>query len=193
MGGGPGADLVAAFDESIQEGWFDPRTVVPVARALGVSHIVVANDLEIERYRIQRPQVVMDHLLDPAAGLDLVATFGPDYVNQNPGQPIVDETELRARSPRRPRRSPRSRSSRCRAFRPRPLPRTCPVTRRSSTATAPGSSPPRARGCSTRVTEPVLSGFEIATWTWPGARLAVPTPATSSPTRTARRSAGSRP
>jgi hypothetical protein len=31
MGGEPGADLVAAFDESIQENWFDPRTVVPVA------------------------------------------------------------------------------------------------------------------------------------------------------------------
>jgi arabinofuranan 3-O-arabinosyltransferase len=96
MGGEPGADLVAAFDESIQENTFDPRTVVPVARALGVTHIVVANDLQYERYHTQRPEIVMQHLLDPAAGLELVATFGDGYVNQNFGAPIVDPTELRA-------------------------------------------------------------------------------------------------
>jgi arabinofuranan 3-O-arabinosyltransferase len=96
MGGEPGADLVAAFDESIQENWFDPRTVVPVARALGVTHIVVANDLQYERYHTQRPQVVMQHLLDPASGLELAATFGDGYVNQTFPAPIVDPTELRA-------------------------------------------------------------------------------------------------
>jgi arabinofuranan 3-O-arabinosyltransferase len=163
MGGGPGADLVAAFDESIQEGWFDPRTVVPVARALGVSHIVVANDLEIERYRIPRPQVVMDHLLDPAAGLELVATFGSDYVNQNPGQPIVDETELRAQYASAT-----------------PLPEVAifkvpGVSTEPVTASAPGHETflhgdgagllaAASAGLLDEGHSPVLSGFEIATW-----------------------------
>jgi arabinofuranan 3-O-arabinosyltransferase len=163
MGGGPGADLVAAFDESIQEGWFDPRTVAPVARALGVSHIVVANDLELERYRIQRPQVVMDHLLDPAAGLELVATFGPDYVNQNPGQPIVDETELRAQYASAT-----------------PVPEVAifavpGVSTEPVTAYAPGHETflhgdgagllaAATAGLLDEDHEPLLSGFEIATW-----------------------------
>jgi len=92
MGGEPGADLVAAFDESLQGGWFDPRTVVPMARALGVTHIVVANDLEVERYRIVRPETVMAALLDPASGLVLERSFGRGYVNRAPAGATVQQT-----------------------------------------------------------------------------------------------------
>ncbi|MEI8001558.1 MAG: alpha-(1-_3)-arabinofuranosyltransferase family protein, partial [Actinomycetes bacterium] len=95
MGGTAGADLLSAFDRSLQNGTFDPRTVVPVAQALGVTHLVVANDLEIERYRIQRPELVMAALSDPATGLRLVRSFNPGYVNVNPGAPITDEKSLR--------------------------------------------------------------------------------------------------
>ena len=98
MGGEAGADLVGAFDQGIQEGWFDPRTIVPVARALGVSHIVVANDLELERYRLPRPEAVMAAFLDPASGLTLEKAFGPGYQNLNPGEPIVDEIIQRTRT-----------------------------------------------------------------------------------------------
>jgi len=97
MGGDAGADLVGAFDQGIQEGWFDPRAVAPVARALGVTHIVVANDLENERYRITRPEIVMDALMDPASGLTLEETFNDGYVNRPPGPALVDEVELRTR------------------------------------------------------------------------------------------------
>ena len=99
-GGAPGADLVGALDQAIQGGWFDPRSLVPVARALGLTHIVVANDLEVERYEIVRPESVMAALLDPDAGVVLEREFGPGYVNRNPGVPIVDETALRTGAPR---------------------------------------------------------------------------------------------
>ncbi len=98
MGGESGADLVGAFDQGIQEGSFDPRAIVPVARALGVSHIVVANDLELERYRLPRPEAVMAAFLDPASGLTLEKAFGPGYQNLNPGAPIVDEIIQRTRT-----------------------------------------------------------------------------------------------
>jgi arabinofuranan 3-O-arabinosyltransferase len=103
MGGAAGTELVSAYDGSLQEGRFDPRSIVPVARSLGVSHIVVANDLDVERYRLPRPTVVMRAFLDPAAGLRLVRTFGPGYVNRNPGVPVLDETNLRAIDSRRTR------------------------------------------------------------------------------------------
>ncbi|MFM8305081.1 MAG: alpha-(1-_3)-arabinofuranosyltransferase family protein [Actinomycetota bacterium] len=97
MGGEAGADLLGAFDEGLQEGWFDPRAIVPVARALGVRHIVVANDLEVERYRIPRPETVMAAYLDPASGLTLERAFGPGYENQRPGPAIVDDIVQRTR------------------------------------------------------------------------------------------------
>src|SRR5262249_57015596 len=85
------------FDEGSEESAYAPGTVVPVAGGRGAPHIVVANDLEYERYHTRRPQVGMQHLLAPAAGLRLVATFGDGYVNQNAGPPIVDPIELQAR------------------------------------------------------------------------------------------------
>lgn len=95
MGGVAGADLLAAFDRTLQDGTLDPATIVPVARALGVRWIVVANDLEFERYRVQRPEVVMAALSDPAAGLDLVRSFGPGYVTPTSPAPVTDEKSVR--------------------------------------------------------------------------------------------------
>ena len=90
MGGAAGADLVGAFDEALQTGQLAPSAIVPIARALGVNHIVVAGDQEWERYRTVRPELVMATMLDPASGLQLVRTFGPETVNQPSGVPIVD-------------------------------------------------------------------------------------------------------
>jgi arabinofuranan 3-O-arabinosyltransferase len=91
MGSRAGADLVGAFDGALQDGRLDPEAIVPVARALGITHIVVANDLEVERYRIARPESVMAAFLDPASGVTLERAFGPGYVNRAPGPPIVDD------------------------------------------------------------------------------------------------------
>jgi len=95
MGGIAGADLLAALDHTIQDGTVDPAAIAPVARALGVRWIVVANDLEIERYRIQRPELVMAALSDPRSGLDPVRTFGDGYVTPERPVPITDETSVR--------------------------------------------------------------------------------------------------
>ena len=95
MGGVAGADLLAALDHTLQDGTVDPATIAPVARALGVRYLVVANDLEIERYRIQRPELVMAALADPRSGLDLVRSFGPGYVTPERPAPVTDETSVR--------------------------------------------------------------------------------------------------
>ena len=49
------ADLLNAFDRRLAEGWFEPETLEPIARLLGVETIVVRNDLQHERYRLARP------------------------------------------------------------------------------------------------------------------------------------------
>jgi len=95
MGGIAGSDLLAAFDRSLQAGTIDPTTIKPVAQALGVRWIVVANDLEIDRYRIQRPEAVMAALSDQAAGLELVRSFNPGYLTPANPAPVTDEKAVR--------------------------------------------------------------------------------------------------
>jgi arabinofuranan 3-O-arabinosyltransferase len=96
MGGAPGADLVGAFDEALQTGQLSPSAIVPIARALGISHIVLAGDQEWERYRTVRPEQVMATLLDPASGLTLARTFGSVSINQPSGTPIIDNRSLQS-------------------------------------------------------------------------------------------------
>lgn len=94
-GGTAGASLLMALDRSIQEGTFEPTSLAPTARLLGVSDIVVRNDLEYERYRTARPSQVWAMMTDPAAGLGPVSGFGPPYDNQaTAALPLIDEVEL---------------------------------------------------------------------------------------------------
>jgi hypothetical protein len=95
MGGAAGASLLAALDRSFHEGWFEPQTLAPVARLLGAGDVLVRNDLEYERYRIARPQVLWPLVSDPTAGLGTPAVFGPGYRNRaGPARPMLDEVEL---------------------------------------------------------------------------------------------------
>ena len=96
LGGAPGADLVGAFDEALQTGLLSPSAIVPIARALGISHIVLSGDQEWERYRTARPEQVMATLLDPASGLTLARTFGPVSINQPAGSPIIGDRSLQS-------------------------------------------------------------------------------------------------
>jgi arabinofuranan 3-O-arabinosyltransferase len=93
-GSAPGVSLLSALDRSIQEGWFEPATLAPIARLLGATDIVVRNDLEYERYRTVRPKVLWPQLVD-APGLSEAQTFGPQAPNvASPDRPLIDEIEL---------------------------------------------------------------------------------------------------
>lgn len=94
LGGDAGADLLQAFDRSIQEGWFEPASVAPIARLLGATDVLVRNDLAYERYRTARPSTYWP-LLTAGADLEPPRAFGAPYVNRaGPLRPMIDEIEL---------------------------------------------------------------------------------------------------
>ena len=101
IGSAPGVSLLNALDRSIQEGWFEPATLAPIARLLGTTDIVVRNDLEYERYRTVRPQVLWPQV-SSAPGLSAPQTFGPQLPNVAAAdRPLIDEIQL-ALDPRAP-------------------------------------------------------------------------------------------
>ncbi|MEI2706113.1 MAG: alpha-(1-_3)-arabinofuranosyltransferase family protein [Ilumatobacteraceae bacterium] len=54
--GGPATvNLLNAIDRRMQEGWFEPSSLAPIARLFGVGTVVARNDIEYERYRLARP------------------------------------------------------------------------------------------------------------------------------------------
>jgi hypothetical protein len=81
-GGAGSADMLVALDNRIQEGLLAPDSLAPVARLLGVSELLVRNDLAYERYDTVAPDRVWS-LVDPAPkGLDSPIGFGPVGVNR---------------------------------------------------------------------------------------------------------------
>lgn len=95
MGGDAGVDLLEALDRGMQEGWFEPEALAPVARLLGASDVLVRNDLEYERHRTVRPSVLWPLLTDEGAGLADLRSFGMPYDNSaGPVRTMIDEVEL---------------------------------------------------------------------------------------------------
>lgn len=74
------ADMLNAWDLPLQEGRFDPATVAPVARILGVGTIVHRGDLQYERFRTPRPDITYEQLRR-TPGLSAPVTFGTDVPN----------------------------------------------------------------------------------------------------------------
>ena len=94
VGSPPGTSLLNALDRSMQEGRFEPATLAPIARMLGATDIVVRNDLEYERYRTVRPQVLWPQV-SAAPGLSAPQAFGPQLPNVAAAdRPLIDEIEL---------------------------------------------------------------------------------------------------
>ena len=95
LGSAAGADLLNALDRSLQEGWFEPASLAPVARLLGAADVLVRNDLAYERHRTPRPRTYWPLFEDPSLGLDPARTFGGPYDNRaNEDRPMLDEIEL---------------------------------------------------------------------------------------------------
>ena len=88
------AALLNAFDRRMQEGWFEPGTVVPFARLVSAGTVVLRNDLQFERYRTPRPRQLWA-AVHGLPGLSQARGFGPGDPNiPIPRLPLRDESEL---------------------------------------------------------------------------------------------------
>ncbi|HSL59412.1 MAG TPA: alpha-(1-_3)-arabinofuranosyltransferase family protein, partial [Acidimicrobiales bacterium] len=88
------ADLLIAIDRRMQEGVFEPESLAPVARLLGVGDILYRADLQFERFRTPRPRW-LGPLLDAAPGLGDPVDFGLGIPNEPvPEVPMLDDLEL---------------------------------------------------------------------------------------------------
>ncbi len=89
------ADLLNALDRRLQEGVFEPLSLAPIARLMGVGDVVLRNDLEYERYRTPRPKALWQELTPPPPGLGAPVGFGPGRPNlPRPSLPLQDEIAL---------------------------------------------------------------------------------------------------
>ena len=83
-------DLLYAFDNRIQNGALDDRSVAPVARLLGADQLWITNDQAFDRFRTPRPEVFAAELSAPIIGLGAPTAYGDPVVNV-PDIPMVDE------------------------------------------------------------------------------------------------------
>ncbi|MBK5224309.1 MAG: DUF3367 domain-containing protein, partial [Acidimicrobiia bacterium] len=89
------ADLIRAFDKRIQEGHFEPESIGPIARLLGVGDVLLRNDTQYERYRNPRPQPLWTRFAEGIPGLEDPVSFGEPTPNEAvEAQPMIDEVEV---------------------------------------------------------------------------------------------------
>lgn len=95
MGSVPSANLLRSLDRRMQEGIFEPVTLAPMARLLGVGDVVLRSDLQYERYRTPRPRMLAGLLNPPPPGLDSPVRFGAPIPNlPSDDLPLLDEISL---------------------------------------------------------------------------------------------------
>ena len=80
-GGAGSASMLVAVDNRLQEGLLDPQALAPVSRLLGVSELLVRNDLAFERYDTVSPDRVWSLVAQPTQGLGTPEGFGPVGTN----------------------------------------------------------------------------------------------------------------
>jgi arabinofuranan 3-O-arabinosyltransferase len=76
------ADLLAALDDRVVAGDYEPGTLRRVAEMIGIRWVIVRNDLEWQALRLPRPAAFDVVRADPSLGA--VATFG------EPGENVID-------------------------------------------------------------------------------------------------------
>jgi arabinofuranan 3-O-arabinosyltransferase len=100
LGSAGAMDLLYALDDRIQDGVFEPSSLAPVSRWLGVDTVWVANDLAFDRFRTARPEPLSEQIAG-APGVGSVHHVGAAVVNQ-PAVPMIDEQALADRDANAP-------------------------------------------------------------------------------------------
>jgi len=96
LGSASAMDLVFALDDRFQDGVAEVASIAPIARLLGADTVWVTGDIDFDRFRLARPEIVDDLLTGASAGAaDLLAPrrFGDPVVNV-PDIAVVDERYL---------------------------------------------------------------------------------------------------
>ena len=89
------ANLLIALDHRLQEGTFEPSSLVPIARMMNSGTVVLRTDLEYERYNTPEPRVLWQEFDNPRpAGLGKPQTFGPTTPNIASAVPDFNEHDL---------------------------------------------------------------------------------------------------
>jgi len=95
QGSYPTADLLDAFDLTLQEGTYDPATLAPIARLLDAGDVVLQSNLAWWRYDIPRPQILWQEMTPPPPGVGPPVGFGkPAPVVPPPGLGNLNEAAL---------------------------------------------------------------------------------------------------
>ncbi len=92
-GGAGTVNLLGALDRQIQQSRFDPTTLAPIARLLGVSDVVVRGDLDSARFGLPDAAALVRHLAaDPPPDFEVTGTYG----EAGGGEPILLRLSLRS-------------------------------------------------------------------------------------------------
>lgn len=87
------ADIIDALDRELASTAYQPGTLAPIARRLGITHLVIRNDLAWDRQGLARPSAYAALRGDP--DLTLVGRYGtPGLFVVNPLAPDEDELAL---------------------------------------------------------------------------------------------------
>lgn len=90
----PTANLLAAFDDQLQQNVLDPSAIAPIARFMSVGDLNVRSDLAWERYGTVRPNEVWN-ILAQSRGLGLPQVFGGRSPQETGKKfPMLDEATL---------------------------------------------------------------------------------------------------
>jgi arabinofuranan 3-O-arabinosyltransferase len=92
LGSAPAMDLLYAFDDRFQDGVAEPASLDTVARLFAADTVWLVNDLDVERFRTARPEVVRDVVLDAGSVVD-VDRYGTPRANHGE-VPMIDERAL---------------------------------------------------------------------------------------------------
>ncbi len=78
------ADLLSAFDLTLQQGTYEPSTLAPIARLLSAGDVVLESDYKYWHYNTPAPQPTWALFDPPPAGVAEPVDFGPAVPNEAP-------------------------------------------------------------------------------------------------------------
>jgi hypothetical protein len=89
------ADLLSAFDLTLQQGTYEPSTLAPIARLLSAGDVVLESDYRFWHYDTPTPRPTWALFDPPPAGIGNPIEFGAHLPNEAPGYAsFLDEQAL---------------------------------------------------------------------------------------------------
>jgi len=83
-GSPPTADLLDAFDLTLQEGTYEPSTLAPIARLLSAGDVVLQSNLNYWWYNTPKPVETWPLFEHPPPGIGAPVSFGPKVADSAP-------------------------------------------------------------------------------------------------------------